>query len=240
MDLFLAHRKTRPTGRVIAAGLGVEFGVQIRQIPHTLIRWGNAAQWDYDRNQHVVNKAGAISHAGDKLRTFQTLQDAGILTPEFTVSPPLEGDGTWFGRSRRGFGGRDIAIYAQGTSAYGYGQHDFFTRYIPNDREYRLHVVGDEVVRLQRKYPERPELDSQQGMVKNHKNGYVFKAPQKRLNHDRYEQAVAAVKALGLDFGAVDTIVDGSGTMYVLEVNTAPGCSPRTAQAYIDALKTYL
>lgn len=238
-DLFLAHRKTRPTGRVIAAGLGVEFGVQIRQSPHTLIRWGNAAQWEYDRNQHVVNKASAISHAGDKLRTLETLRGAGIATPDFCVDRPTD-DGTWFGRSLRGFGGKDIVIYPPGTEAWEFGQHDFFTRYIPNDREYRLHVVGDNVVRLQRKYPERPELDTQRGQVKNHKNGYVFKAPQKRLNQDRYDQAVAAIKALGLDFGAVDTIVDGAGSMYVLEVNTAPGCSPKTAQAYIDALKEYL
>lgn len=237
MHLFLAHRRTRPTGRVLATALGIEFGVQIRNDPETLIRWGNAGEWEYDRSRHVVNPAAAISKAGDKLRTLECLREAGILVPDFQTSLPSSEDGLWFGRKRRGFGGRDIRFFESPAFAEG---AEWFSRYIPNDREYRLHVVGEEVVRTQRKYPERPELDRHGGKIKNHANGYVFKAPQKTLRPARLETAIASVKALGLDFGAVDVIIDRSDTLYVLEVNTAPGCSPLTAQAYTNALRQYL
>jgi len=48
--------------------------------------------------------------------------------------------------------------------------------------------------------------------------------------------AVSAVEALGLTFGAVDLIVGDDGHTYILEVNTAPACSPRTAREYVNAV----
>jgi glutathione synthase/RimK-type ligase-like ATP-grasp enzyme len=60
----------------------------------------------------------------------------------------------------------------------------------------------------------------------------VFKTPARKLNKSRTDAAVKAVEALGLDFGAVDLVVDHQGLEYVLEVNTAPACSPKTLQAY--------
>lgn len=238
MNLFLAHRRTRPTGRVLANALGISFGVQIRDNPETLIRWGNAGEWEYDRgSNHVVNKASKISLAGDKYRTLEVLREAGIAVPDFQTSLPDPEDGLWFGRKRRGFGGRDIRFFEAPTFAAG---SEWFSRFIPNNREYRFHVVGGEVVRTQRKYPDRPELDRHGGKIKNHANGYVFKAPQSKLRSSRLETAVAAVEALGLDFGAVDAVIDPGEAMYVLEVNTAPACSPLTAQAYTNALRQYL
>lgn len=237
MNLFLAHRRTRPTGRVLAQALGCSFGVQIQGNPETLIRWGNAGEWTWDRTNHVVNKASAISQAGDKVRTLECLRAAGITVPDFQTSLPSSDDGLWFGRKRRGFGGRDIRFFEAPSYAEG---AEWFSRFIPNNREYRFHVVGGEVVRTQRKYPDRPEQDRHGGKIKNHANGYVFKAPQSKLRSSRLETAVAAVEALGLDFGAVDAVIDPREVMYVLEVNTAPACSPLTAQAYINALRRYL
>lgn len=236
MNLFLAHRRTRPTGRVLATALGIEFGVQIRSNPETLIRWGNAAEWAWDRVNHVINKASAISLAGDKYRTLEVLRDASILVPDFQLSPFDAGE--YLARKRRGFGGKDITICNQ-PSLHVPGA-EWYSRYIPNNREYRFHVVGGEVVRTQRKYPDRPHLDTHGGKIKNHANGYVFKAPQSKLRPARLETAIATVQALGLDFGAVDAIIDSREDMYVLEVNTAPACSPLTAQAYTNALRQYL
>jgi glutathione synthase/RimK-type ligase-like ATP-grasp enzyme len=144
----------------------------------------------------------------------------------------------WLGRKRHGFGGKDIVVLQEG-QAFLEGESEFFTRFLPNEREYRLHVVGGKVVRVQRKYLERPE-DRRSEFIKNHRNGYVFKAPQRSLRQARLDTAVQAVEILGLSFGAVDAIVTPDGTMYVLEVNTAPACAPLTAQAYIDALRGLL
>jgi predicted ATP-grasp superfamily ATP-dependent carboligase len=239
MNFFLYHRKTRPTGRVLAQALGVEAGVEVRpNNPEVLIRWGNAQFPDIDRRAgNVLNTASAINTAGDKLRSLRLLSEAGVTVPKFSVEPPR--DGTWLGRNRRGFGGKDIVVYQQGVKAVGGGVSEFFTEFIPNEREYRLHVVGGNVVRVQRKYLERPEARASE-FIKNHKNGYVFKAPQRSLRQNRLEMAVQSVEALGLSFGAVDAVVDYDGTMYVLEVNTAPACAPLTAQAYTDGLRGLL
>ena len=45
-------------------------------------------------------------------------------------------------------------------------------------------------------------------------------------------QAVGALAALRLDFGAVDVITDGESMSYILEVNTAPGLINETAEWY--------
>ena len=45
------------------------------------------------------------------------------------------------------------------------------------------------------------------------------------------------IKALKLDFGAVDIIRAKNGKLYVLEVNTAPGLEERKLQIYADYFK---
>ena len=51
-------------------------------------------------------------------------------------------------------------------------------------------------------------------------------------------QSVAAVRSLGLDFGAVD-VVERQNKAYVLEVNTAPGLVGTTLEKYVDAIREY-
>jgi glutathione synthase/RimK-type ligase-like ATP-grasp enzyme len=114
-----------------------------------------------------------------------------------------------------------------------------YVEFIPNEREYRLHVIGGMVVSVQRKYLERPHL-SEGGFVKNHAHGYVFKTPERGLNASRHRAAIQAVELLGLDFGAVDMVVDHEGKEYVLEVNTAPALSPKRIEQYVTALRPLL
>ena len=76
--------------------------------------------------------------------------------------------------------------------------------------------------------------------IKNVSNGYVFKTPKRGLNGSRHRAAIGAVSALGLDFGAVDLIVDANGKEYVLEVNTAPALSPMRVEKYVQALRPML
>ena len=234
--LYLAyHPKTRPTGRRLADALGIVHRGTLRKkgakvaTPDFLIRWGNGRDPESDTGRSL-NPAKAIWTAGDKLASFQKLAQAEVRIPEFTTTAP-DSDGVWLARKRRGFGGRDIQVY-EGAAIPG---TEFYSRYVPNDREYRVHVVGDKIVRVQRKYLERP-AQRRSEYIKNHQNGYVFKTPSKRLNKDRLDAAVKAVQALGLDFGAVDLVVGHDNLCYVLEVNTAPACAPKTLQAYAVAL----
>jgi glutathione synthase/RimK-type ligase-like ATP-grasp enzyme len=102
--------------------------------------------------------------------------------------------------------------------------------------ELRLHVDFGKVIFLQ--YKKRQSEVAQtpdQKLIRNHGNGWVFcPRPVEDAPADSAAQAVLAVKALCLDFGAVDIVVGKKDNMpYVLEVNTAPGIeSPTLVEAY--------
>ena len=51
------------------------------------------------------------------------------------------------------------------------------------------------------------------------------------------QQAIAAVQALGLDFGGVDIALDTEHNTCVFEVNTAPGLTGTAVEILADALK---
>jgi predicted ATP-grasp superfamily ATP-dependent carboligase len=74
--------------------------------------------------------------------------------------------------------------------------------------------------------------------VQSHDNGWVF-CQAGEVDFAVQDLAMNAIKALGLDFGAVDVIIR-RGKAYILEVNSAPGLEGRTLQAYVEAIKEYL
>ena len=240
-EVLLYKLSGRPTGRQIAKSLGLPFGTPFYYRKHPprriAVRWGGA-EWPEFEDARTVNKSAAIRLASSKLSSFKRLAEADVAIPRFSTSrsTAAEWGTTVFGRTSQGFQGRGIHVYRPGAAL---GQHELFTEFIPNEREYRLHVCGGVVISVQRKYLERPELNGQ-GFIKNHDHGYVFKTPEKDLNTSRKEAAVAAVAALGLDFGAVDMVIGEDGKEYVLEVNTAPSLSPMRVEQYASALKKVL
>lgn len=240
---LLYHPITRPTGRQLREELGIPGGTRVRGTPTVLIRWGSRRllEGPQDPELEVVNRRHAVELASDKLRTLERLQQAGVRVPEFVVFPgPLDRylEGTWLGRRRRGYGGQDILVSHNGTPM-GYGRSQFATRYVPNRREYRIHVFNGEVIRVQGKYLDFPEQHTNP-YVKNYAQGFRFRTPSLTLHSSRIEAAINAVAALGLVFGAVDLLIGEDGLEYVLEVNTAPKLAPLTCKQYADAIRGYL
>lgn len=235
---FLYHSTTRPTGKWLAKALGFPGFGTCKTLKERredfVLRWGNSDQAWRDGDGSVLNPSSAIRTAADKLVALQRMAGSGVPVPRFTTDAGTAA--AWgtvvFGRTRHGSKGAGITVLQPGAVPWG---HALYTEFIPNTREYRLHVVNGVVVRVQRKYLEREGLNGD-GYIKNHDHGYVFKQPQKALNASRTDAAVAACAALGLDFGAVDMVIDDRGKEYVLEVNTAPSCSPLTGKAYVEAL----
>ena len=233
MIYLLYHPRSRPGGRVMADALGVESGIGLRgRTPTVLIRWGT--QRPVVEPERVLNPIPALARASDKLRAFEAMSAAGVPVPRFAADP-ADLEGAIIGRTRKGFGGEGIVIYKD-DEWENLGMHELYVEFIESEREYRLHVVGGEVVRAQQKMPtDEPHA------IRNHKNGYRFTGViSRRLHSNRYDAAIAAVAALGLDFGAVDLLIGEDDRPYVLEVNTAPACSPLTARVYAEALKRHI
>lgn len=229
---FLYHKKSFKTGKVLGRCLGVRFGRE-HKATDDLVRWGNAVPL---AKRTLLQQPEAISRASDKLVALRVMKEAGVRVPEFAMLPA---NGVWLSRKRHGFGGMDIIPLQDGQSLHPRGitgEPEFYTKYIVNRREYRIHVFQGECIRVQGKYLDHPEQHTNQ-YVKNYAQGFRFRTPRNELKGDRYEQAKKAVEALGLDFGAVDVVIgEEDGLCYVLEVNTAPRCSPKTARAYCEAI----
>lgn len=234
---------------------------------HVIINWGSSSRpgwmgWPVLSN--VLNWPMAIEEASNKLTAFRRMQEAGVSTPEFTTDineawewyrggQTVVGRAKLSGHSGEGVyisdsldypsaeGGMDIAHMSE--VAYGIGGAQrplpLYVKYIKKKDEYRVHVFRGRVIDIQQKRKRRDmENERVNYQVRSHNNGWVFCRSDIRPAQSVLDNAVAAVNALGLDFGAVDVIWnDYQGQAYVLEVNTAPGLEGQTVDAYVNAIE---
>jgi glutathione synthase/RimK-type ligase-like ATP-grasp enzyme len=241
---FAYHKRSKPTGELLAAMLQSPHGLEPSKYcalgGNTLIRWGSRVEeWTDKVYYRVVNPCSAIKLCSDKIASIEAMEEAGINTPAWSDDPHIlieEFGYPILGRKRQHARGTDIKLILQEHDLR--KRCDYYTRYVPTKREFRIHVVGDKVIRVQGKYLDHPKQAVSH--IRNYATGYRFRKPRLRLKPDRLTMAVSAVKSLGLDFGAVDLLVADDGLGYVLEVNTAPSCSPVTMGAYAVALTDYL
>jgi len=125
-----------------------------------------------------------------------------------------------------------------------------YTIYYKKNKEYRYHILGGRVLDVQQKKRlSKEELESRgfttrpPSYIRNLANGYIFAREGVESVPEISEVAINAVKALELDFGAVDMLVntDSDGKYIdccVCEVNTAPGLTGTTFELYKSEFKT--
>lgn len=185
---------------------------------HRLISWG-----------HPSPPAGAINfnahRAGNKLHAFNVMQAAGVPVPEYTTDADTAREWeTALSRTLRGQSGSGIVVGVDTSKP-------LFVRYYAKLAEYRVHVIAGNAVYVQRK---RRKNNAPRSKIWNKSAGYVFS-----VRHDCpayvIDSGIAAVAALGLDFGAVD-VMQYRDAPLVLEVNTAPGLCPSSAAVYASRL----
>lgn len=70
-------------------------------------------------------------------------------------------------------------------------------------------------------------------IVRSNRKGWKF-SHVKTINKDMEKLAVKALKAIGLDFGAVDCCVDAEGKPWIIEINSGPGLDGTTLKAYVE------
>lgn len=76
-------------------------------------------------------------------------------------------------------------------------------------------------------------------IVRSNKRGWKF-SHVKKVDEALVEEAVKALKALNLDFGAVDCCIDINGTPYIIEINTGPGLEKTSFDTYVKMFKQVL
>jgi glutathione synthase/RimK-type ligase-like ATP-grasp enzyme len=207
-----------------------------------VINWGHSAHQPEVAKCQLLNQFVAVGLAANKLTAFRLLEQAGVSIPRFTDNPGVATDWLQKGftvverHKLTGHSGEGIRIV---TDPHEMQRAPLYVAYIPKTQEYRAHVVGGKVIDIQRKARQKAVADEDVNWkVRNLANGFIYARDfdEEDLPADLRDEALLAVKALGLDFGAVDLIFNKKHRKsYVLEVNTAPGLQGQTLDAYVKA-----
>lgn len=240
MSQALIIDRVSSSARAVATALGVrrvhpERAPRLRRYSR-FINWG-VSSIPFTR-QEVLNRPEAVATAVSKRASYAAVLD---LCPPWSTEPHRF-PGITLARRDNLSGGQGIVIVRADDPL---PRADFYTKYIKKLHEYRVHVVRGSVIALQQKRKRNgAERNGDAELIRNHDNGWVFcinrvTYPTATTKQELEQVAVLAVERLGLDFAAVDLIVEkGTNRVYFLEANTRPGLdSPTVTEAYANALR---
>ncbi|HEY9815139.1 MAG TPA: hypothetical protein V6D20_04960 [Candidatus Obscuribacterales bacterium] len=211
---------------------------------HFVINWGVS-----DQRYNVepsLNYFSNVNDASDKSRAFNVLGASGVNIPQCTTDVQVAREwGRVMARtllrshSGNGLYYCDLRDGGELLTSYDGSPVRLYVQYIPKTAEYRVHVCGEEVADVQRKARQREVPDDQVNwQIRNHHNGFIF-----ARNEDMGEvpqcvkdEAIKAVRALGLHYGAVDIGYHDRHGAVVYEVNTAPGLEGTTVDNLSDII----
>jgi hypothetical protein len=224
--------------RKLAKELGIDYNVP-REVQ---IRWGH---YGGEVGRKELNNKDALMKCSNKYDAMVLMSNANVPVVPFSLHPedlmyPI------FGRMYHHLQGRDVKVIRNvldlrmPLSKY---MSDFYTAYMTPLHEYRVHVINNVCVAFRRKDEKKDEeghILVTDYYIRNHRFGWAQNTCKDR--HGIGEIALKAVKALSLDFGAVDIVVRKEDSKpYVLEVNTSPGLNgEKTFNAYKDAFKAWI
>lgn len=206
-----------------------------------LINWGNSKIFNFG-NRVIWNNPRAVQKAVNKQKTFEALREAGISIPEFYITPQEVPERTdksrYIARSiLNGHSGQGITV-VDGTAEFP-ANTKLITKYIKKKVELRVHVAfGKVILTVQKRRRNELQLEGEKALIRSYNNGWIFSTNiSAEVTQDHLDMAIRAVQALGLDFGAVDMVLDYKTNLpYVLEVNTAPAIEAQTTrEAYMTA-----
>lgn len=212
-----------------------------------LLNWGNSHPQFSLTGVTVLNKPEAVGRASNKLVALQVMKAAGVNVPDFTSDRTVAQGWITAGKIAlcrtllRANSGRGIVISRQASELVA---APLYVKYIRKEIEYRVHVFNGVVIDAveKRRRSGFQESTDYNRYIRSYKQGWIFARENVVLSEAVKAQAINAVAALGLDFGAVDIVIakDRAKTPYVLEVNTSPGLQGTTLQSYKTAVLNWM
>lgn len=240
------YKPSSRSAKLLAEAVGgkrIYYGHKFK--PHqsdVVVNWGgsdNVPWWPFSK---VLNNPAHTHHAANKKTAFTEMWEKEVPTPEFT--PFKEIAKTWLDA------GKIVVVRHKLTANQGKGiqllkpsdeipNAPLYTLYKKKKKEFRVHVFNGKVIDVQQKKRRNGQEADQ--YIRNIGAGWVFCREGIVEPSSLREVSINAVKALGLDFGAVDVIWNQlEDKCYVLEVNTAPGIEGSTVNSYANAIKEYV
>lgn len=204
----------------------------------------------------ILNTPEAVSIAVDKLKTLKCLTEAGVSCLTYTTDKAeaqkwlTDGYPVIVRATTTGKMGKGVSLVSPGEEL---PDAPLYTLFYNKTHEFRVHVFNGQVIdfvqkkRMSKEKLEKFHLEAVNTVVRNHKRGWVFARKDIKDRVEIRELGLNAIKAVGLDFGAVDILArfsKVSGTLmglYVCEVNSAPGMSDsNTFKAYTKAVDEFM
>jgi hypothetical protein len=199
-----------------------------------VINWGSSHLPDFG-SATVLNPN--VRNAQNKLLTFEILRENHVNHPEFWTNPsdiPANAYPILCRTVLTGHSGAGIVIAGDPSALV---PAPLYVRYVKKKEEYRVHVIRNSAVFIQRK-ARKMDVQTPNWLVRNLAGGFVFVDATETVPEIIIQEATTAIHVLGLDFGAVDVIHNvQQNKAYVLEVNTACGLEDRTAEKYAAGFK---
>jgi len=200
-----------------------------------VINWGNSSMNTPPHCKNIdmwVNAPINVDKSVDKQVAFELLEAAEIPVPNWTTD--IEEAKDWLQDplnkvvvryDKRGMRGRNMAIL---NIKEAIPKAPLYTNFFFHEAEIRIHVAFDKVIEFHDK--------TAAGFEGSHSGEkYLITDEQQAMLSSI---AVKSIKALNLDFGAVDILWDAVDQLcVVLEVNTAPEMLNGTLDAYTRAFK---
>lgn len=204
------------------------------QIP--IIRWGSARFIELDNlylDTPILNHGDEIEFNLHKDWAHKKMLEAGVRAPAMwtdymTAKRASREMGTDFLRRRKHHvQGKDIIrLNPRRDKLSRERRSGYYVQYLEKEAEFRLHIFQDKCIGVAEKV--RREDEEASNTIWNFENGWdLVYTPKDQREEDipNYREmegeSIKALRALNLDFGAVDIIM-AENKPYILEVNTAP------------------
>lgn len=237
---IVPYKRYSEGARILARKLGIHRmpSPDLVRGGHHVINWGNTA-WEVPVAAKVYNRPEKVAVAVNKKLTYEAFKQAGVLVPDFTTS--MDEARAWCEDGKivlcrtllSASGGKGIVVAEKPVDIV---PAKVYTRYVRKKREYRVHVFQGRVIGYKRKIKHK-DIKVKDDYIRSHDNGYRYIVdPANPPSKGVLAGAVAAVGALGLDFGGADMAwLENGDKAYCLEVNTAPGLTDMTGDWYASA-----
>lgn len=226
-----------------------------------IINWGYSGDIPFLRrnnaNVRLLNTPEAISNASNKIKCLKALKSNGIAHIAFSETKEdaeefiEKGYDVYCRTLINAREGKGIVVAKTKSDLV---DAKLYTRQFASDTEFRVHVFNGEIIDVVEKQRMKPERMAELGIVeadlsddvRNRKKGWIFNRKDVAIPNKIEQIAIDGIKAMGLDFGAVDIIHNTKNNQSaILEINTAPGMARKkgswdTHYRYVRAIQKFI
>lgn len=242
---LLAYKNASESAKTIRDAIGIKmlkkFGSKWKgKEGDVVINWGSSTPFHNMGEAVYLNNPKAVARAANKLTTQMVFDKAALdyILPYTTnivnARKMIEEGKVVVCRTKlTGNSGEGIIIAEKIEDLV---EAKLYTEYKKKTDEYRVHVFDGKVISVQRKARKMdvPKEDVN-WKIRNLEGGFIFARTGFDVPRVVTRAAKEAVKALGLDFGAVDIGYHKEEGCFVYEVNTACGLTGSNLYDYTEA-----